>query len=94
MKKALLASIQDSEISNPWVLDRSGRHANISALFDWPDSSDSDTDEDEITDRSSAAGTPSSPKVISTTPEAGKSHITCIFAVLMSQTTSVVNHQY
>ena len=45
LKKAILASIEDFDPENPWIVDASGRHTNVAALLDWPsdDSDDSDS---------------------------------------------------
>lgn len=51
---ALLESIGDGPMEDPWVKDARGCHANLSALFDWPHdpstsgSSASDTDDEEV----------------------------------------------
>ena len=37
LKKALMASIQDIDPSNPWVKDPTGKHTNVSLLLDWPE---------------------------------------------------------
>ncbi|XP_013414863.1 uncharacterized protein LOC106176856 isoform X2 [Lingula anatina] len=60
-KKALLDSIQDMELPNPWVMDSSGRHTNVSALFDWPDSSpeESEDEQEEEQGEGKAGQTPS-----------------------------------
>ncbi|KAL5005870.1 hypothetical protein ScPMuIL_017028 [Solemya velum] len=42
LKKAIMASIQEVDPTNPWIKDASGRHTNVMALTDWPDSDDSD----------------------------------------------------
>lgn len=44
LKKAILASIEDFDPENPWII-ASGRHTNVAALLDWPsdDSDDSDS---------------------------------------------------
>ncbi|XP_033731278.1 ankyrin repeat and IBR domain-containing protein 1-like, partial [Pecten maximus] len=44
LRKAILASIQDVDPANPWIKDASGRHTNVMAVLDWPDSDDSDSD--------------------------------------------------
>ncbi|CAG2212299.1 ANKIB1 [Mytilus edulis] len=44
LRSAVLASIQDVDPANPWIKDASGRHTNVTAMLDWPDSDDSDTD--------------------------------------------------
>ncbi len=44
MKKALLASIQDLNPQTSWVKDPSGRHTNLTAVLDWPESDDSDAE--------------------------------------------------
>lgn len=44
LKKALLASLQDLNPATSWVKDPSGRHTNLAAVLDWPDSEDSDTE--------------------------------------------------
>ena len=44
LKKALLASLQDLNPQSSWVKDPSGRHTNLAAVLDWPDSEDSDTE--------------------------------------------------
>ncbi|KAH3754089.1 hypothetical protein DPMN_188749 [Dreissena polymorpha] len=44
MRKAILASIEDFDPENPWIVDASGRHTNIAAILDWPsDDSDDET---------------------------------------------------
>ena len=45
LRKAILASIEDFDPENPWIVDASGRHTNVAAFLDWPseDSDDSDT---------------------------------------------------
>lgn len=35
-----MASLEDDPTNVLWVKDPSGRHANVSALFDWPEESD------------------------------------------------------
>ncbi|CAG2199205.1 unnamed protein product [Mytilus edulis] len=44
LRSAVSASIQDEDPANPWIKDASGRHTNVTAMLDWPDSYDSDTD--------------------------------------------------
>jgi len=44
LRKAILASIEDFDPDNPWIVDASGRHTNVAALLDWP-SDDSSDDE-------------------------------------------------
>ena len=44
LRKAILASMQEVDIANPWIKDASGRHTNVMAVLDWPDSDDSDTE--------------------------------------------------
>ena len=44
MRSAVLASIQDIDPANPWIKDASGRHTNVTAMLDWPDSDDSDSE--------------------------------------------------
>ena len=31
--------------AKPWIKDASGRHTNVMAVLDWPNSDDSDTEE-------------------------------------------------
>ena len=46
----MLASVRDVDPNNPWVMDKSGRHTNVAALFDWPldDSDDSDAENSSV----------------------------------------------
>lgn len=44
LRSAVLASIQDVDPANPWIKDASGRHTNVTAMLDWPDSDDSDSE--------------------------------------------------
>lgn len=44
LRKAILASIEDFDPDNPWIVAASGRHTNVAALVDWP-SDDSSDDE-------------------------------------------------
>jgi hypothetical protein len=46
LRKAILASIEDFDPDNPWIVDASGRHTNVAALLDWPSSEDSDDSDD------------------------------------------------
>lgn len=46
LKKAILASIEDIDPDNPWIVDAAGRHIRVEAVTDWP-SDDSDDDEDD-----------------------------------------------
>ena len=55
LRKAILASIQEVDPSNPWIKDASGRHTNVLAVLDWPDS-DSDSSEAETTGTSLKSG--------------------------------------
>lgn len=55
LRKAILASIQEVDPANPWVKDSSGRHTNVLAVLDWPDS-DSDSSEAETTGTSLKSG--------------------------------------
>ncbi|XP_029650318.1 ankyrin repeat and IBR domain-containing protein 1 isoform X2 [Octopus sinensis] len=48
LRKAILASIQEVDPANPWIKDASGRHTNVMAVLDWPDS-DSDSSEADTT---------------------------------------------
>ncbi|KAL3854879.1 hypothetical protein ACJMK2_014115 [Sinanodonta woodiana] len=48
LKKAILASMQDIDPTNPWIVDASGRHANIEAMLNWP-SDESDDSDSEVT---------------------------------------------
>lgn len=45
LRKAILASIQEVDPAKPWIKDASGRHTNVMAVLDWPNSDDSDTEE-------------------------------------------------
>ncbi|KAK3082836.1 hypothetical protein FSP39_006705 [Pinctada imbricata] len=45
LRKAIMASMQEVDLSNPWIKDASGRHTNVMAVLDWPDSDDSDIEE-------------------------------------------------
>lgn len=45
MRKAILASIQEVDPAKPWIKDASGRHTNVMAVLDWPNSDDSDTED-------------------------------------------------
>ncbi|XP_061169604.1 ankyrin repeat and IBR domain-containing protein 1-like [Saccostrea echinata] len=45
LRKAILASIQEVDPAKPWIKDASGRHTNVMAVLDWPNSDDSDTDD-------------------------------------------------
>ncbi|XP_052236052.1 ankyrin repeat and IBR domain-containing protein 1-like [Dreissena polymorpha] len=51
MRKAILASIEDFDPENPWIVDASGRHTNIAAILDWP----SDDSDDETPSRANKA---------------------------------------
>ncbi|XP_045177754.2 ankyrin repeat and IBR domain-containing protein 1-like [Mercenaria mercenaria] len=55
LRKAILASIEDFDPQNPWIVDASGRHTNIAALLDWPsdDSDDSDDEQRQSNDQGS-----------------------------------------
>lgn len=55
LRKAILASIQEVDPANPWIKDASGRHTNVLAVLDWPDS-DSDSSEAETTGTSLKSG--------------------------------------
>ncbi|GAB1610546.1 ankyrin repeat and IBR domain-containing protein 1-like isoform X2 [Argonauta hians] len=48
LRKAILASIQEVDPANPWIKDPSGRHTNVMAVIDWPES-DSDSSEADTT---------------------------------------------
>ncbi|KAL4216921.1 Ankyrin repeat and IBR domain-containing protein 1 [Mactra antiquata] len=49
LRKAILASIEDFDPENPWIVNAAGRHTNVAALLDWPsDDSDDDDDDDNI----------------------------------------------
>lgn len=54
LRKAILASIEDFDPENPWIVDASGRHTNVAALLDWP--SDDSDDSDEMASRSNDKG--------------------------------------
>uniref|UniRef100_A0A131Y3K0 RBR-type E3 ubiquitin transferase n=1 Tax=Ixodes ricinus TaxID=34613 RepID=A0A131Y3K0_IXORI len=41
---ALLESVGDAPLDDPWVKDVRGCHANVAALFDWPPENDSNSD--------------------------------------------------
>ncbi|XP_056009769.1 ankyrin repeat and IBR domain-containing protein 1-like isoform X2 [Ostrea edulis] len=45
LRKAILASIQEVDPAKPWIKDASGRHTNVMAVLDWPNSDDSDTED-------------------------------------------------
>ncbi|XP_005093184.1 ankyrin repeat and IBR domain-containing protein 1 [Aplysia californica] len=36
LHRAIVASIQEVDPSNPWIKDASGRHTNVAALLEWP----------------------------------------------------------
>lgn len=44
MKKAIGDSIQ-IDPDNPWIVDSKGRHRNLTAILDWPESC---SDEEEV----------------------------------------------
>ncbi|KAM7286012.1 ankyrin repeat and IBR domain-containing protein 1 isoform X2 [Ixodes scapularis] len=44
---ALLESVGDAPLDDPWVKDVRGCHANVAALFDWPPENDSNSSADE-----------------------------------------------
>ncbi|XP_055345873.1 ankyrin repeat and IBR domain-containing protein 1-like [Paramacrobiotus metropolitanus] len=44
MGAAIAVSLADLDPQNPWVVDKRGRHANLAALYDWPEFDDSDED--------------------------------------------------
>ena len=44
LHRAIVASIQEVDPSNPWIKDASGRHTNMAALLEWP----SDDSDDEV----------------------------------------------
>ena len=50
LKKAILASIEDFDPDNPWII-ASGRHTNVAALLDWPSDDDSDDSDSVPSDR-------------------------------------------
>ena len=59
LKRALLASLEDSSRAggdgsvggggSGWIKDASGRHANITALLDWPEEDDADPESLHLT---------------------------------------------
>ncbi|BFZ21952.1 hypothetical protein BsWGS_24991 [Bradybaena similaris] len=49
LRKAIVASIQEVDPSNPWIKDASGRHTNVMALLEWPsDESEQSDGESEL----------------------------------------------
>ena len=51
LKKAILASIEDFDPENPWIVSASGRHTNVAALLDWPSDDSDDSDSVPSSDR-------------------------------------------
>lgn len=44
----MFAIINDLPVDDAWVKDSFGTYASLSAIFDWPEYSDSDTDDEEL----------------------------------------------